>query len=530
MVISRVGRLLSLLLVAKYVFVVSLVNRSPQETSEDETITDVIEGSPPSDIPSVPPPLQPTVMTDLDTIFATIRQVNQRTGAQDSAPPSAAAPPTIITAMDGDITVAGQSGDSLLEVLHNPTAEEAELVASDSPNAGVQERRREEKRYIPDFYRVFDGTGTGENDRDAAVQGTAYLTYVVVSNSTYNVDACLLQCNTVPGCVYVNLYYEYNNAILDQLGSNLKCAMFGDIHQAAAKIYWGGQQSYPAPAETTYIKHSSAYALQQGFLTPNRPYTYDLIFGPTNGANNAPGYMGFALLSAYDTDACANLCNGRAADPVGGVCKYFNIWRAVVNGFPTSYVCSMYTDWTTNNTATNYGQGDLQVTFSRGYRKSSFLPDGGFELWGWTCPNYCVTQLTNHWRAYDSAGGTQDAVIMYWQQWARTFNALAVLGSLNNVDSLPGTIETRNPLPTYSHWWYKVAFYHRSDRSSPENQANSRVDVLWNGEVVLEIRPGYQGWTHYEVRVFGRGGDKLAFRGGQAPAWSFIDDVGIWVL
>jgi hypothetical protein len=51
--------------------------------------------------------------------------------------------------------------------------------------------------------------------------------------------------------------------------------------------------------------------------------------------------MGFAFLDKYDVDACAQLCNARGADPNGGGCAYFNIWRAVVSGVPTTYTCSM---------------------------------------------------------------------------------------------------------------------------------------------------------------------------------------------
>jgi hypothetical protein len=50
--------------------------------------------------------------------------------------------------------------------------------------------------------------------------------------------------------------------------------------------------------------------------------------------------MGFAFLDKYDVDACAQLCNARGADPNGGGCAYFNIWRAVVSGIPTT-TCSM---------------------------------------------------------------------------------------------------------------------------------------------------------------------------------------------
>ena len=51
--------------------------------------------------------------------------------------------------------------------------------------------------------------------------------------------------------------------------------------------------------------------------------------------------MGFAFLDRYDVDACAAECNKRGGDGWGGACQYFNIWRAVVNGNPTTYSCSM---------------------------------------------------------------------------------------------------------------------------------------------------------------------------------------------
>lgn len=51
--------------------------------------------------------------------------------------------------------------------------------------------------------------------------------------------------------------------------------------------------------------------------------------------------MGFVFLDRYDVDACAQQCNTRGADAQGGACQYFNIWRAVVSGIPTTYTCSL---------------------------------------------------------------------------------------------------------------------------------------------------------------------------------------------
>lgn len=55
--------------------------------------------------------------------------------------------------------------------------------------------------------------------------------------------------------------------------------------------------------------------------------------------------MGFAFLDRYDVGACAELCNTRGPDPIGGACQFFNIWRALVNGIPTTYTCSMVRDF-----------------------------------------------------------------------------------------------------------------------------------------------------------------------------------------
>lgn len=91
--------------------------------------------------------------------------------------------------------------------------------------------------------------------------------------------------------MFVNLYYEFNNELLDhvfQEHSNLKCVAYADVHTANEKTNWGGQQSLSPPAPLTYIQQSSGYALT-ALADPPTPDGYDLVFGPTDGANNAPG-------------------------------------------------------------------------------------------------------------------------------------------------------------------------------------------------------------------------------------------------
>ena len=61
------------------------------------------------------------------------------------------------------------------------------------------------------------------------------------------------------------------------------------------------------------------------------------------------------------------------------------------------------------DSATNTGQGDLKVTFSRGYRRKNYVIDGGFEGSKNLCFGYCWTQSDSTWTASNSPGGYDDA-------------------------------------------------------------------------------------------------------------------------
>ncbi|KAF5371852.1 hypothetical protein D9615_009543 [Tricholomella constricta] len=299
--------------------------------------------------------------TDEAHIARTLALMDQKRGVVDGALPDHPVANTMVTALDGKLS----------NIVIASTRRSAWSRRDPRRDRSTQHRRHVAKHTSSGYTQVFAGTGTGHKDRDGSIEGTAYLTYSLVSNSTYNVDACLASCDRVAGCVFANLYYEFNNDLLDHVfneKSNLKCALYADIHTAAEKTNRGGQQSIPPPAGLTYIQQSSGWAAKT-LADPNAPDGYELVFGPTNGANNAPGYMGFAFIDKYDVNACADLCNNRDPDPKGGHCQYFNIWRALVNGVPTTYTCSMYYVPADSSTAVNYGQGDLKVTYSRGYRK-----------------------------------------------------------------------------------------------------------------------------------------------------------------
>ena len=241
-------------------------------------------------------------VTDASIIVSTVAIVEQKGGADDSTPPNKPVSDTVVTAIDG------------------------RLVSSDDQNqtlarrgAGMWEKGKYAARNRIDYTQIFAGTGTAPSDRDAAIEGTAYLTYTLVPNATYNVDACLDYCDVTEYCgtscsdfdlvrklipvkVFVNLYYEFNNELLDHVfseDSNLKCVAYAEIHTADEKTNWGGQQSLPPPAPVTYIQQSSGYALTS-LVNPPTPDGYELVFGPTDGANIAPG-VSSACISRRDT-------------------------------------------------------------------------------------------------------------------------------------------------------------------------------------------------------------------------------------
>ncbi|KAF9442645.1 hypothetical protein P691DRAFT_764987 [Macrolepiota fuliginosa MF-IS2] len=451
--------------------------------------------------------------TDVDTIASTIQIVDQKTGATTDAPPNQPPPPTTVTAVDGELT-----NSTVPELANSTTPTKRSLDLS--------------KRLLDGYEVVFDGTGFGPTDRDASIEGTAYLTYTVVSNLTYSVDDCLRFCDRVDGCVFANLYYEYNNALLDWVfseKSNLKCAVYADVHTAAEKTNFGGQQLKPPPEPLVYIQNSSGYAAKT-LVDPPVPDGYELVFGPTNGANNAPGYMGFAFLDKYDVEACTQLCNTRGPDGNGGACQYVNIWRAVVNGVPTTYTCSFYYLVADESTAVNFGQGDLKVTYSRGYKRKSLIQDSGFESFA-ACPvpDICWTESDQFWVATSPSGGSFDAEIIHDATDAHSGSSAGLLGSGFGSDALAGTLKPTNTLDTVPGKTYLITFFHSSSFSGPDLEADAFVDVMWNGQIVETIRPGFSNWKYFEFRVVAVGNDELAFHGGKAPAWSFIDDVYVFL-
>lgn len=104
-----------------------------------------------------------------------------------------------------------------------------------------------------------------------------------------------------------------------------------------------------------------------------------------------------------------------------------------------------------------------------------------------------------------------------------------MLGSATLADNKSGTLKAVKPINTEAGKNYQIAFFLNSDFSGPTFQAKAIVEVLWNGKVVHTFK-GYSGWTFRSVDVAAVGNDVLEFRGGAAPAWTFLDDIAIWPM
>ena len=169
------------------------------------------------------------------------------------------------------------------------------------------------------------------------------------------------------------------------------------------------------------------------------------------------------------------------------------------------------------------------MTFSRGYKRTNLVIDGGFE--GFTeCDELCFDTQDANWIGTSPPGGTDDATIFFFQAFAHTGNAVALLGSANANDALAGTLTPTKPLATLPGRQYSIGFFQASSFAPPAQEAPAFIDVQWNGVTIQTIRPGFSNYEFFQVTVTAKGNDVLSFHGGAAPAWSFIDDVTVFEL
>ncbi|KAF8186319.1 hypothetical protein BJ912DRAFT_1022842 [Pholiota molesta] len=314
--------------------------------------------------------------------------------------------------------------------------------------------------------------------RHASIHGTAFLTFTTVNNATYNIARCEAFCDTIDNCGFVNLFYEHSNPHLDAGPSNLICAAYAD--------------------------DSSGFSLTS-LVDPATLEGYDLI---PSMLRRMLKYMGFAFLHCYDVDAWAQQCNTRWADAQGGECQFFNLWRALVHGFPTTYTCAMQ-------------------PLSRGYQRINQVIDGGFEGFD-ACADFCFAESDGTWISTSPPGSTLDATLFFFQPFAHSGNAVALLGSATASDALAGTLTPALPLNTFLGRQYSIGFFHSSSFSPPDEEAAAFVDVQWNGVTLATIHLGFSNFQCFQFSVTAQGQDVLSLHGGAVPAWLFVDDITVF--
>ncbi|KAL0063680.1 hypothetical protein AAF712_009372 [Marasmius tenuissimus] len=184
---------------------------------------------------------------------------------------------------------------------------------------------------------------------------------------------------------------------------------------------------------------------------------------------------------------------------------------------------------TNASTATNTGQSDISVTLSRGYRRTNLITDGDFEKY--QCAGgaaFCFTNMTSDWVGTSPRGGNYDASIFHYEYYAYHSTGVGLLGSAYGSDSLSGTLTYAHPIRTKKGEEYKIQFFLQSTYSGKQREQDAFVSVVWNGQIIETFYTGYMPWAYYEVTVRGTGNDGLAFVGGKAPAFTFIDEVYVF--
>lgn len=163
------------------------------------------------------------VVTPFDSLISALLNTNQTQGViEDAYPAQPVQAATVAT------------NTSEVEDLARRNNIQPVLRGINKGNVASQAVRLSERART--WQTILDGTDPANAAlAKGAVQMPAYLTYKLVSNtSDYSVskDNCLAFCEKTPKCASANLYYEFENPLLDWVfseKSNLKCALFGDV-------------------------------------------------------------------------------------------------------------------------------------------------------------------------------------------------------------------------------------------------------------------------------------------------------------
>ncbi|KAI4854238.1 hypothetical protein E4T44_00300 [Aureobasidium sp. EXF-8845] len=228
--------------------------------------------------------------------------------------------------------------------------------------------------------------------------GYDYSGYDLAAVSGSSFANCYDKCDGYPGCVSFSFaggsgagtcYLKRRGANTAKLQGGISGGALVNMPTLAANL---------CVAQPTGISHTSSPDTDQGFiadtyypgiaLAASPPTGYTEAFKNSNASNNALGYLGFSLMSSYDTSVCAARC-----DKVNG-CLAINIYferdpsvdpndASCVD--PTSYTqikCVYWGGPVTLSNALNFGQYrnkfHVVIAGSNGYVSKSIDTPAGY--------------------------------------------------------------------------------------------------------------------------------------------------------
>lgn len=131
-------------------------------------------------------------VSEFDLIVSTAHRVFQKQSAPSTAPPDLPVSPTALTALDGVIQDSAHAVSKRAKALEWPSRKFLRFAR----------RIRGKKLQFGGFKKIFGGTGTALGDRDASIEGTAYLTFTTIHDERYEdaAETCIKWCAGIEKC------------------------------------------------------------------------------------------------------------------------------------------------------------------------------------------------------------------------------------------------------------------------------------------------------------------------------------------
>jgi hypothetical protein len=122
------------------------------------------------------------------------------------------------------------------------------------------------------------------------------------------------------------------------------------------------------------------------------------------------------------------------------------------------------------STAVNFGP--MQPPCNARARVPANQPSHRRGLRGFrTCNDFCFAESDGTWISRSLPGGTLDGTTFFFQPFAHSGNAVALLGSTTASDALGDTLTPAMPLNTLPGKQYSIGFSHSSSFSLPNEEA-----------------------------------------------------------